>query len=261
MRETNLPDSLSQKWMSLPGRCLAACLGLLLGACAHTGETRTVEWSTEAVSAYIENCYAAPNEQKPWTDLLPKQALSVRFRPDFQADKQGGESERRGHCLYSAELGVMNEARLWPTSTSTESYRFTWLRSFHVPVVIRVERSGGVAQLHVKQLGAMNVSSDGTHTGRLTVDRSRTLTSEEWSQLALKLQAANFWGLKVRHATGDKEVYADGASWLLEGTRSGLYRAYDAFSPEEEGEAGAFRAACLQLVELAGLSIPEDEVY
>ncbi|NMO17675.1 hypothetical protein HPC49_10315 [Pyxidicoccus fallax] len=256
MRETNLPAHL----VFLLRGSFAACLGLMLGACAHD-KPRLVAWSTGTPSLYLGNCYAPEEEQTPWTDLLPRQALSLSFRPDFQADKKGDDWDRLHHCLYSAELGVMGEKRLWPAASDAESYRFTWLRSFHAPVVIRVERSGPVFQLHAKQLDGVSVAPGGAVTGKFAVDHTRLLTPEESSQVVLALKAANFWGLTPRHSQGDHVVYSDGASWLLEGTRAGHYRAYNVHSPESEGEAGAFRAACLKLVQLAGLAIREDEVY
>jgi len=123
-------------------------------------------------------------------------------------------------------------------------YRFLWLRSFHPPIVVRVERSGETCTLFARQ--------GGLDTGELSVDRSRPMTPVEWKDLERRA-ADSFWPLPTK---GGCQGGFDGASWLVEGRRLHKYHAVNRWSPDE---GNPFREFCLRFIELSGLA--PDRVY
>ena len=54
------------------------------------------------------------------------------------------------NCWYSEMLQALNEPILLGLDGDAEIYRFTWLRTFHNPIVIRIERKGGSIELTAK---------------------------------------------------------------------------------------------------------------
>ncbi|MCP3166040.1 hypothetical protein [Myxococcus qinghaiensis] len=197
-------------------------------------------------------------KEAAWPSLIPQGVLSVSYEPDFRAVFNGRRRDSRARCRYSRVLNSMEEPGLWPSATGSEVYRFTWMRSFEEDIAIRVERHGTVAVLHAKQLKLPSKSSDGASP--LDVNQSRLLLPLQWAEFRRRLEVLSFWTRKSARE-GTYTIYLDGSRWLLEGAQDGGYRAYDVFLPSTAGESGAFRDACLYLVELSGLSIPSRDVY
>ncbi|MFP2957868.1 hypothetical protein ACLEPN_08555 [Myxococcus sp. 1LA] len=146
--------------------------------------------------------------------------------------------------MRSYALHAMMEGSLSPLLPGVESYRFTWLRSFAEPVVIRIDRWGPIHSLTVKEHGGRDAP--------LRVDSRRLLAPSQWWEFRRRLERARFWSA-VR-APVHSYVFGDGAAWILEGSHGRRYRALEYYSPSREGTAGVFREACQYLVELSGLS-------
>ncbi|WP_338863451.1 hypothetical protein [Myxococcus stipitatus] len=141
-------------------------------------------------------------------------------------------------------------------ASDSEAYRFTWLPSFSALLTIRVERRGSVYVLHAEHLGGYRSALDAPSTRR-----SRLLLPSEWNEFQRKLKAFSFWTQSRRMSVPENFLGLDGAEWLLEGVQPGRYKAYLVWSPGEEGQGGAFREACLYLLELSGLAIPPSDFY
>ncbi len=65
-------------------------------------------------------------------------------------------------------------------------YRLLWLPSFHHPVCVRIERVGDGARLHARVLDGKG----GYDPGTIAIDRTLTLTAEQWNQLERRLDEA-----------------------------------------------------------------------
>jgi hypothetical protein len=113
-------------------------------------------------------------------------------------------------------------------NSSGKSYRFVWLRTFHHPVVVRVD-----------------VRADGI--GELTSKTERFLAT---------IKKAHFWELPT-HETPATEG-CDGSQWIIEGVKNGKYHALDRWTPGK----GAVQALGLAFaLGLAQMRIPKGQFY
>jgi hypothetical protein len=166
------------------------------------------------------------------------------------------DNERRDEFRvrwYTEHLAAMGEPSLYfccitpgesyQVLRAEESYRFLWLRSFHHPVAVRVWRSGDEHFLVVKQLDG----AGGYAPGKLSVNRTRPLSKDEWDEFVRLLDGICYWQMP----TEDSRLGNDGAQWILEGMKDGRYHVVDRWSPD----GGDYRAACLHLLKLSGLGV------
>lgn len=154
-------------------------------------------------------------------------------------------------------------------SAPNETYRFLWVRSFHHPVAVRVERRNDEYLLVAKELDG----EGGWAPGKLILNKSRALTGEEWSALTRQIKACDFWTLPVEEDqsfvddSGRTIVWAmnDGAAWIMEGTRGDEYHLVVRQCPEDDPrrhrKLGNYRAACLHMLTLAGFEVDGKDVY
>lgn len=155
---------------------------------------------------------------------------------DFEADWYGGQ------------LGALEEPSLYSASLSPEtsagSVRFTWLRSFDDPVVVRIDRaSDGRAQLIAGQRGLGRPDS-------LTRRVSRSLTPEEVRALDTMLVRADLPDQPPRLC----DVGTDGARWIIEGVEPATGYIYvNRWSPR----TGPVRDLGLHMLGLTGWEIAE----
>ena len=132
-----------------------------------------------------------------------------------------------------------------------EVYRFLWLRTFHHPVALRLQNSGGLKTLVVRQLSG----AGGYEPGGLVVDDVIEIEDQEWDTFERLLDNSNFWQLPE---TSEAVSGFDGASWVLEAVRDGQYHVVDRWSPDEKDSSKEdlkFRDACLYLLKLSDLDI------
>jgi hypothetical protein len=190
--------------------------------------------------------------------LLLFLAVGLRAQTQSFPDRAFCETDERGLCekWYAKHLRAMGEPSLWELSkdTSTESYRFLWLRTFHHPVSARwkVARDGS-AQLVVKVLSGQG----GYEPGHLVHNRTTKVSREGVVHFLELLQKADFWNARTEEEM-DNVVRLDGAQWIIEAVREGQYHVVDQWSPD----SGPFRSAALFLaINLGGLNPRYTEVY
>jgi hypothetical protein len=112
---------------------------------------------------------------------------------------------------HLAELCAMNEPPL--SASGPETYRFVWMRHHHNPVAVRVTRAGdGVA--------IVTVQAD-EHDPRNARRHELTANLDGWKKLRAHLDAADFWNMAGD--PDDDQRGLDGADWVLEGRRGGVY--------------------------------------
>lgn len=222
------------------------CLAVLLGACTRMQKGPFLYEGMLGTGT----CRA---DESTWPDVFPTYAFSFELGPEFSIQFNDEKSRLFDHCWYSGIAQMMQEDSLLPAAPGIEVYRFTWMRSFNDYVLIRVEHRGPVHLLHVKVRAL--------HSGEWLIDRRILLTPSQWQELRRRLEQARFWSDNRYRLETEVVEYIDGAIWLLEGVRAGNYHVLYVRSPQPEGPPGAFRAACLYLVELSRLSIPAEDVY
>lgn len=179
-----------------------------------------------------------------------KASSQTKFFP-AAALSENAWSSRLRISWYSLHLESMNELPLSALVNEDESYRFLWLRSFHHPVAIHVWRAGGRYFMAVKQMNGRG----GYDPGTVELDRTRSLTENDWDAFMLHLEHSQYWTMP----TTDDRMWNDGAQWIMEGYREGRYHIVDRQCPDY----GAYRDACMYLLRQSGLlaEIPTGEVY
>jgi hypothetical protein len=143
---------------------------------------------------------------------------------------------------FLGELCAMGEPSL--SVTGPETYRFVWTRHQRNPVAVRVSRAGANVAVVSIELDAHDPSSQRRH--------EFVATGEAWTGLLAHLEAADFWHLPGDPGEDDRGL--DGADWIIEGRRGGVYHSVIRWEPQ----AGPFRDACADFITLSGLSFPAE---
>ena len=147
-------------------------------------------------------------------------------------------------------LRVMGEPPIGHVPPGDQVFRFLWLRSFHKPFLVQVEKRGDVAELVVKSL-------DGPWSRKrvstLAYEKRTKISSDAWDRLAAMRRDA-FWG---QPSSDPAEMGDDGAMWILEGSSWGEYHIVERWTPTE----GAFREMGIAMLELAGVNVAAERVY
>jgi hypothetical protein len=158
---------------------------------------------------------------------------------------------------FAFALRRMKEPSLYEqtASQSFEQYRFLWLRSFDKPIAIRAFRDASGAKLRVVRLNC-----EGGVDGRIDYERVFNLTDEEWKKLLKALEHTSFWTMPTKESV----FGLDGADWILEGRSAERYHCVVRWSPKSHGderELNAYREACLYLLTLSKIEIPQNRIY
>jgi hypothetical protein len=234
-------------------RLLTGFLGLVALVSCHCEGTESRAGVVGAASA------AAPAVRKPRlspaagvaaTPVCPPEVDEAYFFPvgtlGAPRARSSGDISRRKS--YSYELLRMREPSLSCGNASQDSFRFTWLRSFHPPVAVRVSlRRDSV------ELVATEMSASGRAAPDGVVDQPhRRLSPTEWGELEAALARAEFW--QLASAIGDTNP--DGAQWIVEGRVGSRYHVVDRWGPR-----GPFRDLGIAFIKVSGLSISELDVY
>ncbi len=129
-----------------------------------------------------------------------------------------------------------------------ESYRLTWIPTFHAPTVIRVWRSENEYFITTKRLGGKG----GYGLGELEVEQTRSLTVQEWQSLEDLIYRYSYPSMP---STIEELIPHDGASWTLEGLNAGQYHSVFRITPSKE-----LTIMFKKLFELSGITT-EYELY
>jgi hypothetical protein len=155
---------------------------------------------------------------------------------------------------YGGFLNAFEEPSLWELSTQnpTQAYRFTWLRTFHHPVVVRIDvRADGICELTAK----VGLGAGGYDPGMLIRNERRPLTRQQSEWFLNEVVRQKFWNLPDEES---RPGGMDGSQWIIEGVKNGRYQIQDRWSPR----AGPIHDLGLAMIfGLADLSIPKDEIY
>ena len=112
-----------------------------------------------------------------------------------------------------------------------EKWRFTWLRSFHDPISIRVWQSGSSYQMRAVRLARKKDDS----VGAATADSTRLLTKDEVTEIQRLSSTKDLW-----LPLNETEVNAfsnglDGVVWLFEHQKDKKHAMLDLWSPKDYG--------------------------
>lgn len=169
----------------------------------------------------------------------------ITYVSDFTVS--GVESALFSINWYSKHLNALNEPVLSDTMP-TKIYRFTYLRTFDNPIVIRLENHNDIISIHWK----VSNGAGGYEPGEIIVNESKELTTEEWRLIEHKINSIDFWKLP----TADTGLMGtDGSQWILEGKYLGKYKVVDRWC------GGVISAICKELINLTDLKIEKEKLY
>jgi hypothetical protein len=130
---------------------------------------------------------------------------------------------------YSRQLAAAREPSLYgasqgSTPPTAATLRFTWLRSFHAPVVVRIETIGPTNhRLIAKQLSG----AGGYDPGEVSRTVERPLTSDEAGRLRSVVARASVFDIPPDPCGGG----CDGAQWIFEAVEGRDYRFVSLWTP------------------------------
>ncbi|OYZ02523.1 MAG: hypothetical protein B7Y37_01660 [Sphingobacteriia bacterium 28-36-52] len=154
---------------------------------------------------------------------------------------------------YSQMLFGLHEPVLYTSLDATETYRFTWLRTFHKPISIRLQNRFGDYILTLK----MANGAGGYQIGKLIQDTSFYISKKEWNEFTSSINSIDFWKLPSADIS---EIGKDGSEWILEGQKNGKYHFVIRWTPNTPNTL-KFRSCCEYLIKMSGLMVPNEEIY
>lgn len=201
-------------------------------------ENYTVQSSYFPISAFAD----LPNDWK--TNYTVN---VIDFYSDSEYKLSGIEHALFHINWYSRHLKALDEPILRDT-LSTKVFRFTWLRTFHKPIVIRLENDNNSITLYWKVANG----AGGYAPGKIIKNKKKKLTTKEWNEFIANIISIDFWNLPTKEGSG---IGLDGSRWILEGKEFGKYHVVDRWCGEK------IESACLKLLELTNLKIKQDDIY
>ena len=151
---------------------------------------------------------------------------------------------------YSTMLIGLKEPILFRDTSKNEVCRFTWLRSFHHPISVRIEYDGESVTIYTKESNG----AGGYEPGELITNNVQIIPIEQGRSFIDKLHKSFIWS-SPSSAVG---IPVDGAQWILEVKIPGTYKVMDKGSPER---GDAFRTLCEQFLDMGGIKIKSKEAY
>lgn len=201
-------------------------LVLALAGCAPTRESASDDAGRLQDAAFLNQMFGLPAAAGPYFPPSDAQASIVC---DY------GRGNRRFAIVdefqsrwFSQHLAAAGEPSLYLESQrqrdpSALTLRFTWLRTFHAPVIVRIEAAEGSYRLIARQLSGAGGYSPGQVSQRI----DRQLTAHEASRLRTLLSRNHFFDLPGAHC----EMGTDGALWIFERADQAGYRVLTRWTP------------------------------
>lgn len=152
---------------------------------------------------------------------------------------------------YSQMLFALKEPLLFNKKENNIVFRFTMLRTFHNPIVVRIERKENKCKLYWKKSNG----AGGYQPGIICVNKEKNLSTKEWDKYIELINKSSFWDL----LTVEKEDGGlDGSEWILEGTSDEYYHVVTRWTPS----GGSFYDCCNYILLLTDLKFDDkDEKY
>ena len=151
---------------------------------------------------------------------------------------------------YSGQLLALKEPLIFDRENET-IYRFTWLRTFHHPVAIRIQKNKDQIQLTWK----MSDGAGGYSPGKLITDETTELTTSEWNEFLKLLDKTEYWNMSTNEQSDI--MGTDGSRWIIEGVQNGKYNVVDRWTPRNS----AYQELGMFLINLTDLDIPKKDIY
>jgi hypothetical protein len=150
--------------------------------------------------------------------------------------------------LFTLKEPILNNYR-----GDKEIYRFTWLRTFHHPVSVRIEKQNDTIRLFAK----VCKGAGGYEPGSIIFDTTISIATNEWAFLKNKIVDTHFWQLKTENR---EDGGNDGSEWIIEAVEENKYHMVTRWTPSRERQ-GNFRDIGEYLVKLSKIKVETDYLY
>jgi hypothetical protein len=154
---------------------------------------------------------------------------------------------------YSKMLLNMKEPVLSNYQGDKEIYRFTWLRTFHHPVSVRLEKQNNIIRLFSKVCNG----AGGYEPGQLIFDTMVNIKVDEYKLLTQKIDEIGFWGLPTEKKDDNGN---DGSEWIIEAVKENKYHMVTRWTPSKELQ-GNFRSVGEYLISLSKIGNEETKNF
>ncbi|WP_147205214.1 hypothetical protein [Segetibacter aerophilus] len=162
-------------------------------------------------------------------DTLPLPADSATFYFKIKTNWQDTTRDALDtfvNTWYSKMLFALKEPVLKDYKAGKEVYRFTWLRTFNHPVVIRLEKQGDIVRLFSK----VSDGAGGYEPGKIIFDTTVNLTSKQIDTINSRLDTAKFWLLQTEANNNNGN---DGSEWIIEVYKDKHYHMAVRWTPDK----------------------------
>jgi hypothetical protein len=237
------------------------------------------------ISLFVYGChkpvkqeYFYPNNSKiSNAQGIPADSLTYYF-PDSIIISDSLIKTGIGHSdqnWYASNLYSAKEPILFNYYTGHNIYRFTWIRSFNLPVIISINRDNNIVWLstkildrqptymQIKYLHKKNLLYAIKHRARtkeiidsivgpyryaeFKINVRKELSLKEWDEFEQILKTCNYWDM----APVKKEYGNDGAEWIIEAHLTNRYWFVDRWSPRDN-----IKSCGEYLIKLSGIHEP-----
>jgi len=120
-----------------------------------------------------------------------------------------------------------------------DTYRFIYLRSFHNPIIVRLEKDKNNVKIYWK----ITDGKGGYDLGKMFVNEIKTLSIEDWNDFEKLVNDKKFWTMN----SFNNDIENDGATWLIEGKKQGKYHLVERWGG---GEISSLGKKLLQLTDI-----------
>lgn len=184
--------------------------------------------------------------------VIPSDSNTLYFPANKLLSDTTNQVNKFSNTWYSKMLFALHEPTLFDYQDISEVFRFTWLRTFHSPISIRVRKVRDQCILTLK----ITEGSSGYEAGKLIKDTSFFITKNEWKGIVTKVSKINFWKLESFIDDGGK----DGSEWILEGKIKNQYHFVSRWTPNIT-RYKEFKDCCDYLIHLSNLKLTDKEIY
>ena len=180
---------------------------------------------------------------------LPKDSTDYYFPNNiFDLDSSNNGRTSFLNEWYFDHLFSMQEPII-DTCEEVDVYRFTWIRTFKNPIVVRITKKDSSVSLIWKSTNGLG----GYYAGNIKKNGSKELSLKEWEKLKKKIKKCKFEKLP----SAEKSHGKDGANWILEGANANGYHVVN----KRNARKTAIGKVCLYLLDLTDLKLTKKEIY
>ncbi|MBS1501700.1 MAG: hypothetical protein JST32_06545, partial [Bacteroidetes bacterium] len=151
---------------------------------------------------------------------------------------------------FSEQIAALREPVVFDDSSKNTIFRFTWLRTFHHPIAIRLEKQKDNYMLYWKVCSG----AGGYSPGELIRDRHKKIDKATWNEFLNKLKEADFENMK----TNIDVMGNDGSQWILEEKSGEYYHLVHRWTPDS---SSTYYKCCDFLIGLTNLKIKARDKY